>query len=120
MYDIPKWEINGLEFEYDFDDADAMDRYGEAFKHLRERMESYPLEGLKADQIRFESESMFILFDDLFGPGTAEDLFHGKANLRIIYQVYDSFLEFVEKNVNRGEEERLKHYQNFKKRKKKR
>ena len=78
-------EINGIQLEFDVFDADTLEVYEAANKKLLERLNDPNEYGDKsnADKIRKQCSIVDEFFDSVFGPGTANNLFKGKANIRV-------------------------------------
>lgn len=112
-YKVPVWQINGMEFPYDFDDLEAIERYEKAFKTMKVKADQMPKDGTRSSQIKLYCEAIFKLFDDLFGKGTADKLFQGKINSRICDEVYESFLNFVHTNVMATDQARMNRLQRY-------
>lgn len=75
--------INGFDFDFDFLDADELDRYLKANEDALERINNKAdYEGLSTpDQMRLQCSIINDFFDSVFGAGTADKLFGGKNNL---------------------------------------
>lgn len=82
---MSKLNVNGVELELDLLDADVMEKY----EHLNEEIikkiqEPTQYEGKStADGMRMQCRYVDEFFDELFGEGTAETVFHGGNNLGI-------------------------------------
>lgn len=76
--------ILGVELEYDFFDADQLEAYEcESKKVADDIKEPTQYEGRSAaDSLRIQCRIVDDFFDSLFGPGTAQKIFKGKANIR--------------------------------------
>lgn len=76
--------ILGVELEFDFFDADKADLYEAENKKVLERIkEPTQYEGKTTGQaFRIQCGIVDDFFNNLFGAGTAEKLFKGKANLK--------------------------------------
>lgn len=110
---VPVWKINGLELKYDFDDLKAMERYEQAFHSMEMKSKEMPKDGNRSTQIKLYCQIMYELFDDLFGKGTSNKLFHGKMNARECDEVYESFLNFVHLNIVATDQARINKYQKY-------
>lgn len=95
-----KWEINGLTFELDLEDADTAERYENAFDQMAAEEKKMPKDGKLSEQIRAYCKLFENLYDNLFGEGAGKAILTDKANTRICNEVYDSFLAFVAKQKN--------------------
>ena len=76
--------IFGVELEYDFFDADQLEIYErENAKVAEDIKEPTQYEGKStADALRIQCRIVDNFFDAVFGSGTAQKLFKGKANIR--------------------------------------
>lgn len=76
--------IFGVELDLDFCDADQEEVYEREVKRVMERaQDKEQYEGKSnAEGIRIQCRIVDDFFDAVFGMGTADRLFHGKANLR--------------------------------------
>ncbi len=77
-------QILGVEFEFDFCDADQAEAYERELRRVVTRVnDKKQYEGKSnADGIRIQCRIIDDFFNALFGGGTADRLFHGKVNLR--------------------------------------
>lgn len=76
--------ILGVELKYDFLDADQLEAYERENLKVKERIkEPTQYEGKStADALRIQCRIINDFFDTVFGIGTAQKLFKGKANIR--------------------------------------
>lgn len=76
--------ILGVELDFDFFDADQLEIYErENLKVAEDINEPTQYEGKNtADSIRIQCRIVDNFFDALFGAGTAQKIFNGKANIR--------------------------------------
>ncbi len=76
--------VSGVELEFDFYDADQLEVYERENKVLVDKIQNPDLyEGKStADSLRFQCKIVNEFFDNVFGYGTAERLFHGKNNIK--------------------------------------
>ena len=77
-------DILGVELEFDFFDADQLEAYERENQKVAERInEPKQYEGKStSDSLRIQCSIIDDFFDALFGAGTAQKLFKGKANIR--------------------------------------
>lgn len=75
--------INGIDLELDLMDADVMEKFENLCKEIVGKIqEPTQYDGLSsADCIRKQCRHVDRFFDDLFGEGTAKNVFHGKMRL---------------------------------------
>lgn len=95
-----KWEINGLTFELELEDAETAERYEDAFDQMDVEEKAMPKDGKPSAQIRAYCKLFENLYDRIFGEGSGKAILGDKANTRICNEVYDSFLAFVSKQKN--------------------
>jgi len=76
--------VLGIELEYDFFDADLLDKYEDANQKVKDRIsEPTQYEGLKTGEaLRVQCCIVNDFFDEVFGEGTADKIFHGKSNIK--------------------------------------
>lgn len=79
-----KMIILGIELEYDFFDADLLDKYEDANQRVQDRIqEPTQYEGLRTgDALRVQCNIVNDFFDEVFGDGTADKIFGGKSNIK--------------------------------------
>lgn len=90
------WNINGHSFHIDLQDVDATERYEAAFEKMGEEEKSIPQEGKASVRLRAYCTMFRNLFDNLFGPGSADKIFGTTNNAKIMTEVYEDFLNFVD------------------------
>ena len=76
--------VLGVELEFDFYDADQLEVYERENKALVDKInnpELYEGKG-NADALRIQCKIVNEFFDNVFGYGTAERIFHGKNNIK--------------------------------------
>lgn len=73
--------INNVELECDFNDADFMEPFEKATQKMMDRSAALDQQKTSvADGIRKLCEIVNDYFDEIFGEGTSEKLFHGNHN----------------------------------------
>lgn len=101
------WKWKEVELEVDMNDADFQEKYENAFA-VMEKKEKELLKVGSLSQITREYCKMFFqLFDDIFGAGTSEAMFHGKHNSGLVDEAYDSFLSHCKKEVEQMNKKRF-------------
>jgi len=90
-----KWEINGLTFEMDLEDAETAERYEEAFDLMEQEEKKMNKAGKLSEKIRAYCKLFEVLYDRLFGEGSGKAILGDKPNTRVCNEVYDNFLNFV-------------------------
>ena len=102
-YNVPKWEINGERFPFDYDDMETIERYKRALAQMGEDSNTVIVTGDRSDIIKSHYEIFSKVFDTVFGPGTSEKIFKGKVNLRMCFDAFDSMVGFVNSCKRRSE-----------------
>ena len=87
--------VLGVELELDILDADVFEVYEAAVNEVSRKVtENDELEGQKTSQkLRFQCTTIKEFFDEVFGPGTADRLFHGKNNIKDCIDAYLAVLK---------------------------
>lgn len=86
--------LNGVEIEYDFTDADNWDAIQAAVKDLEEYDRTHEYDPSDpGESIRHACKGYNQFFDDVFGEGMAERLFHGKNSMK---EHKDTFVKVIE------------------------
>jgi hypothetical protein len=86
----------GVELELDVFDVDVYEKYEKEAKEVDRRVNHSPeAEKYKtnADKLRFQCSVVKDFFDAVFGPGTAEKLFHGRNNIKDCNDAYLAVIE---------------------------
>lgn len=90
------WEINGISLRLDLDDADALERYENAFQVMETDAQNIPKDGKASDRVRAYCNVYRNLYDRIWGEGTADRIFAGQPTSAAVYEaVYASLLEFI-------------------------
>ena len=98
---MSRWKFGKFEAEVDFTDADFMDALEEAPQELADRSMEVPRVGKKSDIIRAQVGCFAQFFDHVFGPGTSEKMYEGRASLELAIQSAESFSRFGEQEGRR-------------------
>ncbi len=109
---MSRWKFGKFEAEVDFTDADFMDALEEAQKELADRSMEIPKGGKKSDIIRAQVGCFAQFFDHIFGPGTSEKMYEGRASLELAIQSAESFSRFGEQEGRRMDDSYSKYYVN--------
>lgn len=82
---MSKVTINGVDLELDLMDADVVEKFEDLNKGIVKKIQDpNAYEGLStADGMRYQCACVNEYFDELFGAGTAEKVFHKNNNLGI-------------------------------------
>lgn len=91
------WEINGLSYELDLQDAETAERYEDAFDKMADEEKNLSKAGKLSERIRAYCDLFTNLYDRLFGEGSGKAILGNKANIRVCNEIYDDFLAFVAK-----------------------
>ena len=89
-----------------------MDALEEAQKELADRSMEIPKVGKKSDIIRAQVGCFAQFFDHIFGPGTSEKMYEGRASLELAIQSAESFSRFGEQEGRRMDDSYSKYYVN--------
>ncbi len=93
------WNYGNCAFELDMSDVEVIERYESVFNHMEEAQKALPKEGTHSEILRVYCQMFREMFDGLFGPGTAQQLFGDRNNARIMTEAYEDFLAFVNRQV---------------------
>lgn len=90
------WEINGISLRLDLDDADALERYENAFQEMEADAQNIQKDGKASDRVRAYCNVYRNLYDRIWGEGTADKIFAGQPTSASVYEsVYASLLEYI-------------------------
>ena len=89
---MSQYKISNVSLEIDMEDADFQDKYVSAFNQIGETEKKLVKVGAVSDITRAYCDMYKEFFDYMFGLGTAESLFCGKANTRVCEETFDKFL----------------------------
>ena len=85
--------LNGVELEYDFYDADQMEVFENAVERAMADVDK-ALEAKKQSQlIRGVCQVTIDMIDEIFGDGTADEVFQGETNFRKSMQVFNALVK---------------------------
>lgn len=88
--------ISGVELELDIYDVDVYEKYEHEVNEVSRKVNEESPEGLSAAAtLRYQCGVVKDFFDAVFGPGTAEELFHGKNNIRDTNEAYLTVIKAV-------------------------
>ena len=95
-------KILNVEIDFDFLDADDIEKFENEAKRVVKECENNEIKTLTyAEQIRKECEIIDNFFNNVFGEGTSEKLFKGKANLM---EHINAFQDIVNEKIRKQEE----------------
>lgn len=90
-------ELNGVTLEFDYYDADQLERLEKGILEVQEGCGSLP-EGLKlSESIRRQCGLVFAFFDGVFGEGTARRVFGPSANLMACLDAFEAVVEEIQR-----------------------
>lgn len=89
--------ISGVELELDIYDVDVYEKYEHEVNEVSRKVNESPEgQGLStAESLRYQCCVVNEFFDAVFGPGTSEELFHGKNNIRDTNEAYLTVIKAV-------------------------
>ena len=101
-------EVNGIPFDFDFADADDLERLEAALQAVQQEAEAIRGKSGPAG-IRAQCQIVFEFFDSVFGPGSAKRVFGDRCNL---IQCLDAFEAVVrqEQESARALRQRMSRY----------
>lgn len=95
-------KIKDIEIDFDFLDADNVEKLENSAKKVVERCKNAKISSLgMAEAIREECKIIDIFIDDVFGEGISEKVFKGKMNLSEHIKVFEEII----KSKNEKQEE---------------
>ena len=98
--------IKGIEIDFDFLDADNVEKFEREAKILIEKTEKKEIVELSyAEALKQECEIVEVFIDNVFGEGVANEIFKGKHNLGEHIQVFQLIVD--EKNKKQEELSKL-------------
>lgn len=101
------WEINGISLQLDFEDAETLERYEQAFNTLEKT--EFPSRNKPAEFIRAYCKAFRKLYDDIFDYEVSKDIFKNiKDNSRLYDETFESFLDYVTSVSNKANQRRIK------------
>ena len=93
--------ISGVELELDIYDVDVYEKYEHEVNEVSRKVNEESPEGLStAASLRYQCGVVKDFFDAVFGPGTAEELFHGKNNIRDTNDAYLAVIKAVSADMS--------------------
>lgn len=104
-------KISNIEVDFDFLDADDMEKFENEARKVKEECELKSKEEMTYSQvIREECNIIDRFFDNVFGQGVSEQLFKGKKNLNEHIKAFEDIVN--QKNEQqKGLEDALNRYQ---------
>lgn len=94
--------LNGVELEFDFYDADQMEVFEEAVNRATEEIQvAVNKKGKQSQMIRGVCKATISMLDEIFGEGTAKDVFQGETNFK---KCLDVFMALVQERTKQEKE----------------
>ena len=85
-------KINEKELEFDIADVDCMERYENALKVMQVKSKNAQKGGSAANRMREACQLVYDFFDSILGEGKANEIFNGKMNFKVCFEVYEKFV----------------------------
>lgn len=86
-------KIKNIEIDFDFLDADDVERLENATKKVVEKTDEYKGKEISmSEEIRIECKIIDEFLDEVFGKGISEKLFSGKQNLKEHVDVFQDIM----------------------------
>ncbi|MGL5382479.1 MAG: DUF6673 family protein [Culicoidibacterales bacterium] len=101
--------INGVELEFDIFDLDAAEAFESGLEAIKKSAETKNQNKTLSDVIRTQCALVFDVFDDIFGEGTAFDVFGEKTNLKVCLKAFEQLVSEVDEQRKAMEEETKKY-----------
>lgn len=89
------YEYNGKRYPFDMTDVDTVERYENAAQKLSDESKRAPKDGRKSEMLRFLLNAYNTFFDELFGPGTSNELFGESKSVGMREDAYTTMLDFI-------------------------
>lgn len=87
-------KIRDVKLEFDFNDADDMERLENAIENTKKGLENISVEGKKASEvIRETCKNIFDCFNEVFGEGTDKKIFGSKTNFNICKEAFEDLVK---------------------------
>ena len=101
--------LNGKEYELDLFDVDVMEHFEKATLKSAKNMIEMDKEQNKyqklSEAMKVGCDIIFDFFDDVFGKGSAENIFDGKRNYKLCLKTYkecnDQYKKFATENLSK-------------------
>lgn len=99
-------KIRNVELEFDFNDADDMEKFENAIEKAQQDLNNVKTEGNKTSVVIREScKVIFDCFNKIFGDGTDKKVFGNKTNLNICIEAFKDLIEARIEQENQFTEE---------------
>lgn len=88
-------QIRGVEVNFDFLDADNIEKFEDEAKKVKEKADSYKKQEMKlSEAIKTECGIIKTFFNNVFGEGTALKVFGEKNNLNDCIKAFSDIVEY--------------------------
>lgn len=86
-------KIRDVKLEFDFNDADDMERLENAIEKTQTALENISVEDKKASEvIRETCKNIFDCFNEIFGEGTDKKIFGNKTNFNVCKEAFEDLV----------------------------
>lgn len=86
-------KIRNVELDFDFNDADDMEKLENAIEKTQKQLETISVDNKKTSEvIRETCKYIFDCFNDIFGDGTDKKVFGDKTNLNICKEAFEDLI----------------------------
>jgi len=86
-------KIRNVELEFDFNDADDMERLENAIEKTQKALENISVENKKASEvIRETCKNIFDCFNEIFGENTDKKVFGNKTNFNVCKEAFEDLI----------------------------
>lgn len=87
-------KILGKEVEFDFFDADEMEKFDKYTTEMKNRVDKLDVKNMKQSEfIRSFCTAIEECFDNIFGENTSKEVFGGKQNFRLCVSAYKDLVK---------------------------
>lgn len=94
-------KILDKEIEFDFFDAEQMERYEKESEIAQKELNSIDINKMKQSElINKTCETIEKCFDNVFGEGTSKKIFEGKKNFRLCVKAFKDLVKAKKEQVN--------------------
>lgn len=94
--------VLGVDLELDIYDVDVYEKFEQEVRKVKQRVNNPPKGKVQtnAQALKFQCIVVKDFFDAVFGPGTAEKIFHGKNNIKDCNDAYLAVIEAAGSMMN--------------------
>lgn len=94
--------VLGVELDFDIYDVDVYEKYEEEVNAVNHKINEVPADPnwTVAEKLRYQCGVVKEFFDNVFGSGTSENIFHGKNNIKECTEAYLCLIETVSASMN--------------------